>query len=167
MTITTTDTLTATANQFAGGWVVVTGEASTGTGYQYRIKSHPAASAAVCTFTLEEPIQVALTATTQVDIVQNPFSGVIVNPTTASSTAVGVSCGVITSGYYGWLQTRGVATVLADGGLTVGALVVASNGTAGAVEVAANASTEAQAPVGVAVTSVATTEYGAVNLRLS
>src|SRR3990172_4538648 len=73
--ITTTDTVTVTANEYAGGWIIVTGEASTGTGGQYRIKSHPAATAAVCAFTLEDPVQVALTATTQVVIViTNPTS---------------------------------------------------------------------------------------------
>ena len=91
LSVTTTDTVTVTANEYAGGFIIVTGEASTGTGFQYRIKGHPAATAAVCTFTLEDPIQVALTATTQVDIVKNPYNGVIINPTSPSSTIVGTA----------------------------------------------------------------------------
>src|SRR3972149_2915625 len=71
--ITTTDTLTATADQFVDGYIIVTGEASTGTGHIYRIKSHPVVSAAVCTFQLYDRVEVALTATTQVDIVANPY----------------------------------------------------------------------------------------------
>jgi len=162
--VTTTDTVTVTANQYAGGFVVVTGEAGTGTGWQYRIKSHPAATAAVCTFTLEDPIQVALTAATQVDLVANLYNGVIINPTTASGAVVGVAINEVTAGQYGWIQVEGLCTVYQEGTTTVGGLVVASNGSAGAVEKAANGSTELQAPVGYAATGCATAEYGAVKL---
>jgi len=91
MEVTTTDTLTATVNQFAGGFIVVTGEAGTGIGETYRIKSHPAVTGAVCTFSLEDPIRVALSAATQIDIVASPYAGVIINPTTPSSGVVGVA----------------------------------------------------------------------------
>jgi len=164
--VTTTDTVTVTANQYAGGYLIPTGEAGTGRGEVYRIKSHPAATGAVCTFQLEDPIQVALSSSSQVDLVASPYSGVIQNPTTASGCVVGVAVNDITAAQYGWIQTRGISAPLADGALTVGALVVASNGTAGAVEVATNASTEAQAPVGYAATGVATTENGAVFLTI-
>lgn len=165
--VTTTGTVTVTADEYAGGWLVATGEGGTGNGVMYRIKSHPAATAAVVTVTLEDPLQVAFSASTQVDFVKNPYNGVIVNPTTASGTVVGVAVNNITASQYGWIQTEGVATVLSQGGATVGALQVASNGTAGAVEAATNASTEAQAVVGIAVTGIATTEYGAVKLLLN
>lgn len=166
-TITTTDTVTVTADQYAGGWVLVTGEAGTGRGEMYQIKSHPAATAAVVTLTLEEPVTTALSAASQIDLVQNPYNGVLQFIATPTSTAVGVAVNNITAAYYGWIQVGGVAAVLADGGLTVGNTVVGSNGTAGAVEAAANASTEAQPVVGIAVTGVATTECGAVKLLLN
>ena len=45
----------ATANQYAGGYVVIT--TGTGVGYQYRISSHPAAALnTTLTLTLEAPI---------------------------------------------------------------------------------------------------------------
>src|SRR3990167_4299296 len=47
LTVTTTDTTTVTANEFADGYLVATGEGGTGNGLIYRIKSHPAATAAV------------------------------------------------------------------------------------------------------------------------
>ena len=165
--ITTTDTTTVTANEFAGGWVLVTGEASTGRGQLLRIKSHPAATAAVVTLTLEDPVQVALTATSQIDLVHNPYSGVIQNPTTATGSVVGVAISPIAASQYGFIQVRGVAPVLAQGALTIGTLCVASNGVAGAVELSTNASTEAQQPVGTATTGVADTENGAVLLNLA
>jgi len=152
----------ATANYYAGGWAIIT--VTPGQGYQYKIKSHPAAdSAATLVLTLEDPLVIALTASSNVDLVPNPFNGVIINPSTATSCPVGVAVYPITSAYYGWVQTGGVATLLAaDGAVVVGTSVVASNATAGAVE----AATGAQAVVGVAVTGIAQTEYGAIKLSI-
>lgn len=152
----------ATANQYAGGWAIITTGA--GVGCQYRIASHPAAAGgATLTLTLEDKIKVALVAaSSKVDLVANPTSAVIVNPATASSTPAGVAVHAISAGYYGWLQVRGVAAVLADGAVTVGTVVAASNGVAGAIE----PFTGVQAPIGIAVTGIADTEYGAVDLKL-
>ena len=163
-TLTTTSTVTVTVDEYAGGYVIVT--ITPGLGQILRIKSHAAATAAAVTLTLEDPVQVALTATSRIDLVRDPYNGVIQNPATASSSPVGVAVNDITAAYYGWIQTGGIASVKAQGALTVGNLVVASNGTAGAIENAVNASTEAQAPVGIAITGVATTDCGAVKLIL-
>ena len=153
--VTTTTTLTVTANEFAGGWLIVS--VTPGVGYQYRIRSHPAATAATLVLTLEDPIQVALTTTSRVDLVHNPYSSIIINPTTATSAPVGVAVNNVTNAQYGFIQIKGVATILADGASTVGTNVSASNATAGAVEPAVTA----QAAIGVAITGVASTEYGA------
>lgn len=165
MTVTTTGTVTVTANQYSNGYIVATGEASTGNGYYYRIKSHPAATAAVVTFTLYDPIQVAFTATTQIDIVPNPYSGVIINPTSATSAPVGVAMNVCPASYYTWIQTGGVGIVYADasGAVTVGAAVTASNQTAGCVE---DGDSYTLAPIGVALTGIAQAEFGLANLRI-
>lgn len=160
LTISASTTVTITANQYTGGWALIT--TSAGVGYQYGISGHAAFTAAAPTLTLSDPIQVALTTGSRIDLVANPYAGVVVNPTTATSTPVGVAVAATPIGYYGWVQTRGVANVLADGTVTVGTAVVASNATAGAVE----ALTGVQAPVGIAVTGIATTEYGAINLLL-
>lgn len=163
-TVTTTTTVTVTANEYAGGFVMVT--VTPGQGYQYRIKSHPAATAAAVTLTLEDPIQVALTTSSRIDLVRNPYSAVIVNPTTLTSTPIGVAVYPIAASEFGWLQVGGIANVLADGANAVGAAVVASNGVAGAVEDAAGPG--AQGPqVGSCVTGAADTEYGAVLLTLA
>lgn len=156
--VTTTSTVTVTANQYAGGWLLVT--VTPGQGYKYLISSHPAASGAAVTLTLSDPLVVALTTSSRVDLVANPYSGIVVNPTTATSAPVGVAVAAITNAQYGWIQDGGVASILNDGGSTVGTNVSASNGTAGAVEAAVTA----QAAVGVALTGIATTEYGAIKL---
>lgn len=160
--IVTTSTVTVTANQYAGGWALIT--TSTGAGYQYQIGSHAAASGAVLTLNITDPIIVALTTSSKVDLVANPYAGVIINPTSATSAPVGVAVAATPISYYGWLQVGGVASVLADGTVTVGTALDASNGTAGAVE--AHAEAGVQAPVGTAVAGIATTEYGAVKLDL-
>lgn len=162
--ITTTTTLTVTANAWTGGFAMIT--TGTGVGYQYKIKSNPAVTGAVVTLQLEDPILVALDTSSRVDIIASPYNGVVVNPASATAAPVGVAIFAVTNAQYGWIQVAGASNVLADGTLTVGNLVVASNGTAGAVENAVNASTEAQAPVGVALTAVSTTEYGSILLRL-
>ena len=159
-TVTTTSTVTVTANQYAGGFVMVT--VTPGQGYQYKIKSHPAATSAAVVLTLEDPILVALTTSSKIDLVANRYSAVIINPTTATSSPVGAAVYPIAATEYGWIQVTGTANLLADGTVTVGTALVASNGTAGAVEPLAGV----QAIVGIAITGIATTEYGSVDLCL-
>jgi hypothetical protein len=159
--ITTTDTTTLTVNQLAGGLLsIATG--TLGVGFTYRIKGNTAATAAVATFYLEDPVIVATTGTAKIDVKPNAYAGVIINPKTASSGPVGAAVYNVTAAYYGWLQTHGPATILNDGGSTVGTNVSASNATAGAVEAAVTA----QAAVGYALTGIATTEYGLIFLTL-
>jgi len=160
--ITTTDTVTTTADQFVNGYIIVTGEASTGTGHAYRIKSHDVVSGAVCTFQLYDPIKVALTSSTQVDIVANPFNGVIDWPASQTGTPVGTAFVAAPASSYTWLQTGGLAPVLTTGTVAVGTLVQAATGTAGAVE----ASTNLLPTVGYAATGVATGEVGAIFLTI-
>lgn len=159
--ITTTGNVTVTANQLTGGYAMIT--TGTGAGYQYQIGTHAAFSSAAGTFNLVDPIVVALDTTSKVDFIQSPYNGVILNPASASGFPVGVAVAAIPATYSGWVQTRGVTNVLADGAITVGTALVASNGTAGAVEPL----TGVQQIVGTAVTGISTTEYGSVNLMLS
>ncbi len=161
--ITTTSTVTVTANQYAGGFALVT--VTPGVGYLYHISGHSSATAAVVTINLDDEIDVALTASSTIDLIKNPYDGVIVNPTTATASPVGVAVKALTASYYGWLQVAGPSCLLADGTVTVGTEVVASNAVAGAVEAGADA-TDLQAHVGTAITGIADTEYGAVRLEL-
>lgn len=164
LVIASTSTVTVTANQYAGGLAMIT--VTPGLGYAYKISGHAAYTAAAPSFSLvaDNPVNIALTTSSRIDLVSNPYSAVIVNPATASSTPVGVANFPITNAQFGWLQVAGVACVLADGTVTVGTAVDASNGTAGAVE--AHPEAGVQAPVGIAVTGIATTEYGAVKIDL-
>lgn len=160
--IAASSTVTWTANQYGEGWAIIT--VTPGVGYMYPVKSHTAYTAAAPTIQLDEPVVVALTTSSRIDMVQNPYSGIIVNPTSATSAPVGACIYVITNAQYGWIKTGGVAALLADGSVTVGTSLDASNGTAGAVE--AHAEAGVQAPVAFALTGIATTEYGACKLLL-
>lgn len=163
LSITTTSTTTLTANQLAGGLLTIT-TASTGAGQVLRIKSHAAVTGAVVTLNLEDAVVITCTGTTKIDMIPNLYSSVIVNPTSASSAPVGAAVYNITAAYFGWLQVAGAASLLADGTVVVGTALDASNGTAGAVE--AHPEAGVQAPVGLAITGAATTEYGFVKLQL-
>lgn len=157
-------TVTLTANQLAGGYAIIT--VTPGVGYTYGIGGHAAFTAAAPTIQLTDPVQVALTTTSRIDLVPSPYSAIIVNPATATGIPVGVAVKAITAAYFGWVQTGGVGAVLADGAITVGTNVIASNAVAGAIEPAADAA-DLQATVGEAMTGIADTEYGAVMLTLN
>ena len=159
--IVTTTTVTLTVNQLAGGFLAIT-SATTNAGQIMRIKGNTAATAAVTTISLDDPVPYAPTGTVVIDMHPNPLNGVVVNPTTASSAPKGVALYKVTAAYFGWLQVSGPAVILSDGGSTVGTNVSASNATAGAVE----AEVTAQAHVGIALTGVATTEYGLFDINL-
>lgn len=158
---TTVTTVTVTANAWAGGYVLVS--QTPGQGYQYKIKGNTAATSAAVTVFLEDPIVIALTASSQIDIIASPYSGVIINPTAATGSIVGVAVTVITNAQYGWIQTTGPANVLAQGTVTVGTQLAASSTTAGAVV----ATSGVLASVGYAITGIATTDYGAVMLNIN
>ena len=161
LTITTTTTLTVTANEFENGFVCVT--VTPGLGNVYRIKSHPAATTGTLVITLYDPIEVALTTDSRIDMVHNPFANVIQWPATETGTPVGVAFIAAAANTYTWVQTGGVASVLQEGATAVGAQVYASTGTAGAV---IDDPAIATGAVGTAVTGIASGENGAIFLRL-
>lgn len=134
----TTSSITTVANEYANGTMVVE-KGSTGAGLTYLIKSNPAVSAAACTFVLSDPISVATTGTITVSFIRNPYNGVIQYPiTTGTGTPVGVAVTPIAIGGFGWICSRGITGVLADGAQTVGVTGAAvPAGAAGAAKVMA------------------------------
>lgn len=123
-----------TANEYAGGYLVI--NAGTGAGYTYKVASHPAnAGGGDVVLTLEDALIVAtLTADTKCSLAYNPYFGVIASVNTAKP--VGVANYVIPANYYGWLQTSGVCSGLNQGGTNV-SLGLASSATSGAFETVA------------------------------
>ena len=100
----------ATANQYAGGYLNVIDSA--GAGATYLISGHPSASSSgSLVVNLVEPITTALTTSSKVNLTTNPYSGLVISATTTISYITGVPGIAVTAAYYGWFQTRGVASV--------------------------------------------------------
>ena len=152
----------AGANKYAGGYLVITG--TPGTGYTYKIKGHgPINSSGAAIINLEDPIEVALTTSSTVDLVANPFAECGLSPVTATGPIVGVSNDALTAGRYGWVQSGGAVGVRAQGALVVGASLIASDAGVGSAQMF---KTGSEAVIGYAVTGVATGETGAVHLTI-
>lgn len=126
------------ASLYENGFMQV--DTTPGNGYTYNVDSHLAISSATA-FTLnlksDDAVQVALTTSSRVGLLPNPFRGVIQTPvTTATGLVVGVAVYPITAAQYGWIQTWGIASVLINGTPALGAMVVSPSATtAGAVDV--------------------------------
>lgn len=147
ITVTLGGTL-ATANQYAGGFAVVS--AGTGIGQTLRIASHPAGtSSGTVVLTLEDPLSVAtLVSDSKVSLTLNPYgsvngtnmatSGVIISPTTATGASVGVTlypipASTATVPSYGFIQTKGAVACLNGAGTAIGLDVMPGGSVAGSV----------------------------------
>lgn len=122
------------ANLYAEGFLQV--DTTPGNGYTYSVSGHPAiTSSTAFTLTLNEPIQVALTASSRVGLIHNPYKNTLQVPTTSTGAIVGVATYIITATQYGWQQTWGPCSALINGTPAVTAPVVNSATTAGALDV--------------------------------
>lgn len=122
------------ANLYAEGYLQV--DTTPGNGYTYQVSGHPTITASVAfTLTLKDAIQVALTASSRIGLMPNPYKNVIQCPTTITAKVVGVAGYIITTVQYGWLQTWGCASVLINGTPAITAPVINGATTAGTVDV--------------------------------
>ena len=150
----------ATADQYAGGFVVVNDNA--GEGQTLRIASHPAADASAnLVITLEDGANVALTTASEVCLLPAHGANVIVQPTTVTGAQCGVTLAPIAANEYGFVVTKGVTSCLAQGAIGVG-LGISVGSVAGAVAVAAATT----ARLGYAAQAGVDTEYRAVYINL-
>ena len=135
ITVTLGGTL-VTANQYAGGFAVVS--AGTGIGQTLKIASHPAQSTTTgnVVLTLEDPLSVAITSTdSKVSLTLPQYgsqngtdvttSGVIIAPSTPTGRIIGatiypIPASTSTVPTYGFIQTSGACAVLNQGGTTIG-----------------------------------------------
>lgn len=146
----TTVTLTSTANLataplstkdgFKEGYLVVNDEA--GEGQLYKIKGHaPASGTSTFVVTLYDALTVALTTSSQVGIIQNPYANVIATAAVLTGMFVGVPLMAITASYYFWAQTGGPAPVIPQAAIALGTTVVVGT-TAAKADPALNTTTE-------------------------
>lgn len=123
-------------DEYAGGYAVV--DTTPGLGFRYSVKGHAAIAASTDgALVLEdgETVQVALTTSSKITLVKNPYKGVIQLPaTTLTGPVVGGCVYPIASGEYGWVQIYGPGAALISGTPGNGQPVTVS-GTAGALAV--------------------------------
>ena len=138
-TVTINTSGTYTEDQYKDGYMYI--NSGTGAGEVYRIKSNTAVSGATgMVLTLDEldGLVTALTAGSsncEVGLSTNPYKDVIISPTTVSNVAIGVAPTPLTANYYGWIQTWGPASVLANAAGVIGQHVrVGGASTAGGTE---------------------------------
>lgn len=161
--VVTTATVTLAANLLAGGYMTMS-QGTLGKGYTYRISGNTAASGAVVTFYLNDPILVATTGSTLIDVKKHPYDSVVVAPTTQTSCVVGAAIYPVTNAQYGWVQTHGICAALAQGTVVVGdSLKPAVTTTAGTLVSATNG---VVSPVAYAINGIASTDYGLVFLTI-
>ena len=147
----------ATADQYADGYLTVI--VTPGVGVSYKIVGNTAAVlSTACTFTLAEPIQVALTTTSRVSVSAHPNTSLIVAPGDAATyQTIGVNNVTVPISNYGWFQTRGYCSVLSAGIITKGAGALVSASVAGAATINLAASVTQQ--IGYAPEATVDTQY--------
>lgn len=177
----TNGTTVLNVNKYQGGWAIVA--AGTGIGQMFRISAHQAAAnGGTFVVTTEDPIITTLDATSKITLQQNPYSNVIINPTTATAAPIGVSLyamaastaptynattGALTASgvaQYGWVVTTGYVSCLVDSTVTnVGYPIGRSAATAGTVGVA-TLTTVAQ--IGISAQTQTSAQNGMIYLAL-
>jgi hypothetical protein len=122
------------ANLYAEGYLQI--DTTPGTGYTYQVSGHPAiVSATAFTLTLKDAMQIALTTSSRVGLIPNPYKNVIISATTITAKVVGVAGYIISATEYGWLNTWGACSTLINGTPAITAPVINGGTTAGSVDV--------------------------------
>lgn len=122
-----------TANQFQGGYLVT--EDGSGRGYTYRIKGNTATgnpASGNIRVQLWEPIQVLISANTDITICPHPCNDVDVASAATNWGVIGANCAAMTAGTFGWVCTHGIWSVLQDGTITGGDQLALSAAVSGA-----------------------------------
>lgn len=127
-------TITATADQYAGGYIAIS--TGSGSGYTYHIRGNDATAAQITGQTiinLYESIASPISPTSDILLAGNPYANL--EPVTAvDPVAVGVAVTGNTISNYGWICTHGIHGVLQDVSIgSIGNILQVSSNTAGAV----------------------------------
>ncbi len=112
-----------TANNFAGGFLIVNDAA--GEGQCCMIKSNAAFSGTEDSqFQLYDKLTIALTTSSQCGLVKSPFNDVVATEAVLTGKVVGVPQMAVTDGYYFWCKCGGPADVLMHAACALGTKVV-------------------------------------------
>ena len=153
-----------TLNQYAGGYLWVNDV--NGEGQCLRVKSNPVhdhSDDPSVIITCYDDLKTALTTSSQLSLIENPNSNLIVAPAAETGALMGATVVDMTADYFGWAVIKGPAALLTVGTLVVGNVAVRSGGTAGGV---APATDNVLQEVGDVMAVSATTEYSLININL-
>ena len=153
-----------TLNQYADGYLWVNDV--NGEGQTMRVQSNPAHDHGVdpsIVITTYDELATALTTNSQLSLIANPHTGLVVAPAAETGAVMGATVIDMTADYYGWFTTSGPQALLSVGTLVVGNIAVRSGGTAGGV---APATDNLLTEVGEVMAARADTEYSLVWMNL-
>ena len=154
-------TAPVTANQYAEGFVQV--RSASGVGQMRKIRGHPAAlTAANVVVDTYDPFTAAITTSGQANLIKSVYDEVI-ESAVEENVLSGVPLIAVTENYYFWNQTFGPASVLSDGAVAAGTIVVAGT-VAGSVAVQ---SVFTSPLVGTVQLLTVDAEYGSVFLQIA
>ena len=149
---------------FKDGWMAVTdGDAANAMGDLYLIKSHPL-SATNIILELYEPLKRAITTSSRISLLGNIYEAAIQCDTTPTGVVLGVCPTVVTAEYYFWVQTWGIANVLAGGAIAAGLDIVAGPAAGEVDDVVTTTAHEIR--VGQAPGAIADTDTGFIFLQI-
>lgn len=164
--------LSTTAGFYNDAYLIISD--GTGAGETHHIKSHTTAASDKITFTTYDPVTTAFVAASGIAIIENNYRVLTCDGTSRAigtdSHAVGATTRAIQSGYYFWMQTRGICSVQLDGGNTAnptnGQPMVASASHDGLMEAKLDANDEMQIIGHYVGTSTEDNDYSAIFLTL-
>ena len=153
-----------TLNQYAGGYLYVNDAA--GEGQCLKIASNPvhdhSADPSVI-ITCYDALATALTTSSKVSLIQDPWSAVLVAPAAETGAVMGCPIVDMAASAYGWFQTYGPAAVLTVGTVVLGHNAVRSATVAGGV---APATSDLLDIVGTVMLVDVTTDYSLIKLNI-
>ena len=153
-----------TLNEYADGYLWVNDV--NGEGQTMRVKSNPAHDHSAdpsVVITTYDPLATALTTSSQLSIIHNPMTGLIVAPATETGAVMGATVIDMTADYYGWFCVSGPQALLTVGTLVVGNIAVRSGGTDGGV---APATDNVLTEIGEVMAVSANTEYSLIWMNI-
>ena len=153
-----------TLNEYADGYLWVNDV--NGEGQTMRVKSNPAhdhsddPSVVITTY---DALATALTTSSQLSLIHNPYSGMVIAPATETGAVMGATVIDMTADYYGWFTVSGPQALLTVGTLVLGNIAVRSGGTDGGV---APATDNVLTEIGEVMAVNANTEYSLIWMNI-
>lgn len=153
------------AYEYVEGWLIFSDVSPEGEPYKIERHNASAGSAAVNIY-LERGLRTAATTSSEVALVRSPWNNPAISQLIAERPAgVAIDDWDVSVAGYGWLKTRGIASVLVDAsGVTVGYKATISNETNGAVGVYSDV--DAEFEVGQMMQTGTATEFNPIYLTI-